>query len=161
YALIMLDPKGHVISWNIGAERVSGFTGDEVLGKHLSMFFSSESVQQGEVRRRLEGAVKHGSYTAEGWLTRKDGNRIRVQTNYSCLYDDLGSPTGFAMLTRDITERWRMQERMRADMVRLSLVAEAGGMGTFEEDLTTRQVILSLLCADLLGLPEQLASSAD
>jgi PAS domain S-box-containing protein len=162
HALIMLDPKGQIANWNIGAERISGFTANEVMGKHLSIFFSADAVQMGEVRRRLEGAVKHGSQAAEGWFTRKDGTRVLVQTIYNCLYDELGEPTGFAMVTRDITEQRQMQERLRVEMERLRLAVEAGGVGTFEENLQTGTAIVDPQGRELLGYrPDQSGNFED
>jgi PAS domain S-box-containing protein len=160
HALIMLDPKGRIASWNIGAERISGFSAGEMMGKHLSIFFPVDAARQ--VRRRLEGAVKTGSYTGEGWFVRKDGTRILVQTTYNCLYDDLGEPTGFAMVTRDITEHRRMQEQLGAEAERLRLAVEAGGVGTFEENLQTGRLIRDRQCVDLLGVrPDEPSSSED
>ena len=162
HALIMLDPKGQIVNWNVGAERISGFSAGEVIGKGLSIFFPADAVLRGEVRRRLEGAVKNGSYTAEGWFVRRDGSRVLVQTTYNCLYDDLRQPTGFAMVTRDVTEPRRTQEQLRAEAERSRLAVKAGGVGTFEENLQTGRVIRNRECADLLGLrPDQPSSAED
>jgi PAS domain S-box-containing protein len=151
HALIMLDPKGQIATWNTGAERISGFTANEVMGKHLSMFFPADAVERGEVARRLEGAVKNGSYMAEGWIVRKDGATVRAQTTYNCLYDDLGEPTGFALVTRDITAQRRMQEQLRTEQERLRLAVEAAGVGTFDENLETGELVQDRQCMNLLG----------
>jgi PAS domain S-box-containing protein len=153
YALIMLDPKGQIASWNLGAERISGFTAADVMGKHLSIFFSPDAVERGDVRTRLEGAVRNGSYTGQGWFTRKDGATVLVQTTYNCLYDDLGQPTGFALVTRDITGHRRLEERLRTEQERLRLVLEAARMGTFEENLKTGDIAYDRKALDVLGLP--------
>jgi PAS domain S-box-containing protein len=153
HSLIMLDPKGQIASWNPGAERISGFTRDEVLGKHVSFLLPPDLVKSGEARRRLEEAVRHGSSSTEHWGLRKDGSRYLVQSTYTCLLDDLGVPSGFAVVNHEITEQRRMQDSLRTTDERLRLALEAGAVGTWEEIVGTERLTADSRFLALCGLP--------
>jgi PAS domain S-box-containing protein len=107
YSIFMLDPKGQIVSWNPGAERITGFTREEVLGKHLSFLVPPEIVERGEPGQTLEEAVRRGSVSAEKWVLVKDGSRHLLQSTFTCLLDDLGLPSGFAVVNHDLTEQRR------------------------------------------------------
>jgi PAS domain S-box-containing protein len=110
YAIFMLDLKAQVASWNSGAERLYGYRADEIMRKHVSIFFPPEDVERGVPRNTVEAAAKHGSVEGEGWRLRRDRSRFLVNFEYSTLYDDLGEPSGFAVVTRDVTERRRRDD---------------------------------------------------
>ena len=76
YAILMLDASGRVTSWNEGAERIKGYTADEILGEHFSRFYTPEDLQSQMPKRALETARREGRFTAEGWRLRKDGSRF-------------------------------------------------------------------------------------
>jgi PAS domain S-box-containing protein len=105
YALFMLDPEGRVISWNLGAERMQGYSPEEIIGRHFSCFYRSEDIEAGEPQRLIQTALTNGSVSAEGWRVRKDGSRFWASVLLTAIRDDRGSLQGFAKLTRDITER--------------------------------------------------------
>jgi PAS domain S-box-containing protein len=153
HSIVMLDPKGQIATWNAGAERISGLTSEEVLGKNVSFLFPPELVERGEPRRRLEEAVRQGSVSTEHWGVRKDGSHYLVQSTYTSLVDGLGVPSGFAIVNHDITEQRRADEVLRTNEERLRLAVEAGAVGTWEEVLGTGRLIANKRFLALCGLP--------
>lgn len=112
YAIYMLDPSGIVSSWNAGAERIKGYSPDEIVGQHFSTFYPAEDRERGEPVRALETAREHGRFHAEGWRMRKDGSRFRASVVIDAIHDDDGKLIGFAKITRDITEREEAQREL-------------------------------------------------
>jgi PAS domain S-box-containing protein len=109
YAIFMLDPDGYVISWNSGAERIKGYRADEIIGSHLSRFYSNEDRERGKPDRALTTARTTGRYEDEGWRVRKDGTTFWANAVLTALKDG-GELRGFAKITRDLTER-RLREQ--------------------------------------------------
>jgi PAS domain S-box-containing protein len=109
YALFMLDPSGRVVSWNVGAERLKGYTTQEIVGRNFSVFYTAEDVAMDKPRRALDIAAQEGTYQEEGLRVRKDGAAFWATVTITALKDTEGKLRGFAKLTRDITER-KMQE---------------------------------------------------
>lgn len=109
YAIFQLDPGGHMVSWNAGAERLKGYSADEIIGKHLSVFYPPEDVAEGKPQRILAEAARTGHIQDEGWRVRKDGSRFFAHIVLTALKDMTGSVRGFVKLTRDITA-WREKE---------------------------------------------------
>ena len=105
YALYMLDPNGIVISWNAGAERIKGYTSDEIIGHHFSRFYPERERAAGTPSRALYTAVQEGRFEAEGWRVRKDGTMFWANVVIDPIRDEKGDLVGFAKITRDITER--------------------------------------------------------
>jgi PAS domain S-box-containing protein len=115
YAIFMLDTGGHISSWNLGAQRIKGYTEAEALGRHFRMFYSREAQQARQPEWELEVASRDGRYEEEGWRLRKDGSRFWANVVITALRDPSGELVGFGKVTRDITERREMQrERDRA-----------------------------------------------
>ena len=112
YAIYMLDPQGHVASWNAGAERIKGYTEAEVLGKHFSHFYADEDASAGQPARNLEIARKQGVYEGEGRRRRKDGSLFWAHVVIDRLTDAEGEIVGFAKITRDITEKKLAEEEL-------------------------------------------------
>jgi PAS domain S-box-containing protein len=113
YAIFMLDPEGHVSSWNAGAERIKGYKASEIMDKHFSVFYPAEDVQAGKPDRALKTAIAEGRFDDEGWRVRKDGSRFWANATLTALRDQLGNLKGFAKVTRDITERKRLEDSLR------------------------------------------------
>ena len=113
YAIYMLDPAGQIVSWNAGAERLTGYRADEILGRHFSCLHPPEAIEHGLADRELAIAATTGRSEIEGWRMRKDGTRFWATTLLTALYDDAGGLRGFAKLTRDITEHKRLEEIRR------------------------------------------------
>ncbi|HVI54637.1 MAG TPA: PAS domain S-box protein [Luteibacter sp.] len=105
YAIYMLDPKGHVSSWNAGAERIKGYAPEEVIGRHYSAFFTEDDVARNEPTTNLQAVAREGRIETEGWRVRKDGSRFWAHVVIDRITDDAGTLIGFAKVTRDVTER--------------------------------------------------------
>jgi PAS domain S-box-containing protein len=112
YAIFLLDPSGIVTTWNSGAQRVKGYTADEIIGQHFSSFYTEEDQKAGLPRRALETARRDGKFEAEGWRVRKDGSRFRAFVVIDPIRDPAGNVIGYAKITRDITERHEAQEKL-------------------------------------------------
>ncbi|WP_035373455.1 hybrid sensor histidine kinase/response regulator [Pseudoduganella violaceinigra] len=112
YAIYMLSPQGLITNWNLGAERIKGYTLDEVVGTHYRRFFTEEDKAAGVPERALEVAAREGRYESEGWRVRKDGTRFWAHAVVDALYDDDGELLGFAKVTRDNTEQRQAQQSL-------------------------------------------------
>jgi PAS domain S-box-containing protein len=113
----MLDASGIITNWNAGAERIKGYKAAEIVGQHFSTFYTEEDLAAGLPARALATALREGKFEGEGWRRRKDGTRFWASVVIDAIYDDAGQLTGFAKITRDITERREAQlalERTRA-----------------------------------------------
>jgi PAS domain S-box-containing protein len=109
YAIFMLDPNGLVATWNVGAERIKGYTADEIIGQHFSVFYPAEVRESGWPEHELQQAAARGSFVDNGWRLRKDGTTIWANVTITALRDDTGRLVGFAKLTRDLTETRRTE----------------------------------------------------
>lgn len=105
YAIYMLDPNGHVSSWNAGARRIKGYEPEEIIGRHFSQFYTDEDKADDLPRRALEVAASEGRFEREGWRVRKDGTRFWADVIIDPIRAEDGTLIGFAKITRDITER--------------------------------------------------------
>jgi PAS domain S-box-containing protein len=112
YAIYMLDPTGHVSSWNAGAERIKGYRRGEILGEHFSRFYTPEDRAAGVPDLALKTAAQEGRFEKEGWRVRKDGSRFWAHVILDAIHDDAGRVIGFAKVTRDITERMKAQQAL-------------------------------------------------
>ena len=112
YAIYMLDPEGHIVTWNAGAERLKGYKAEEVLGLHFSRFFVEDDVKHGRPAELLRQAVRQGRIEEEGWRVRKDGSRFWANAVLTAIRDTTGKVTGFAKITRDESDRRQAQESM-------------------------------------------------
>jgi PAS domain S-box-containing protein len=112
YAIYLLDPEGYVASWNSGAERIKGYSADEIIGQHFSRFYTPEDRASGLPQRVLETAYREGKFEAEGWRMRKDGTRFWTSIVVDPIIDPAGGLIGFAKVTRDLTERRQAEEEI-------------------------------------------------
>jgi PAS domain S-box-containing protein len=113
YAIFMLDPAGNVVKWNPGAERIKGYTADEIIGRHISHFYTEEDRQSGVPASVIARAALTGKYEGEGWRVRKDGTRFWASVVINAIHDERGELVGFAKVTRDLTERRATEEQLR------------------------------------------------
>jgi PAS domain S-box-containing protein len=114
YAIFVLDPTGHITTWNVGARRIKGYQPNEILGRHLSTFYPEEDIRAGKVEHELEVAARVGRFEDEGWRIRKDGSRFWANVIISAMRDDTGKLVGFSKVTRDLTTRIRAEEERAA-----------------------------------------------
>ena len=123
YAIYVLDSTGKVVSWNQGAERLKGYTAEEILGRHISVFFLPEDVADGKPEAELARATKDGRTEQEAWRVRKDGSRFWADVVVTSLRDDDGKLRGFAKVTRDFTARKKSEDANRETDRRLRAYA--------------------------------------
>jgi PAS domain S-box-containing protein len=124
YAIYMLDGEGRVVSWNTGAQRIKGYTAQEVIGKHFSLFHSEEDQAAGIPSASLQRSAMEGKYESEGWRVRKDGSRFWATVVIDPISDGSGALLGYAQITRDITDRRDAAEALRQSEQQLRLLVE-------------------------------------
>jgi PAS domain S-box-containing protein len=180
YAIYMLDPTGHVTTWNSGAERIKGYGRDEIIGKHFGMFFSAEQQAEGAPARELAIAAEEGRYEEESWRTRKDGTQLWANVVLTALRGPSGELLGFAKVTRDLTMRRAAdetarellreqvarasaeeaegrlreeRERYKALSRRLEVILEGVADGIMVQDRSERLIFANSTAATLCGFP--------
>ncbi len=121
YAIYSLDTNGNITSWNTGAQKLKGYSAEEVLGTHFSRFYTPEDIAAGLPQRVLETAVATGHYEAEGWRVRKDGRRFWSNVVVTALRNDAGELLGFSKITRDMTERKELLDKIQRHAEELEL----------------------------------------
>ncbi|MDR6207854.1 PAS domain-containing sensor histidine kinase [Paraburkholderia graminis] len=121
YAIFMVDPSGYITSWNAGAERLKGYGEEEIVGQHVRVFYTDEDLAKGRPGQLLAAARACGRVETEGWRLRKDGSRFWANVVVTAIHDDGGAPLGFVKITRDLTERRRLEELERSAAVALQV----------------------------------------
>src|SRR5918911_2184369 len=122
--IYVLDAEGRVASWNAGAERIEGWSADEILGRHFSVFFPPEDVAAGKPERELEVVRETGRFEEEGRRVRRDGTTFMAQVTLTPLKDETGRLVGYAKVTRDISARVAAEEALRAREAHLRSILE-------------------------------------
>ena len=166
-AIYMLSLTGEVISWNKGAQRITGYAAEEIVGHHFSRFYAPEEVEAGAPARALEAATRHGHFEAEGWRLRKDGSRFWASIVIDPIRDERDELLGFAKITRDITERQDAQKLLKERAGELQSLAhfllssadnERSKVATeLHDELGSQLIALNL---DILGLEKSLNESS-
>jgi rsbT co-antagonist protein RsbR len=113
YAIIFLDPKGTVLTWNSAAQRLKGWAAEEIIGQHFSRFYPPEDVANGKTEMELRVTAQEGRFEDEGWRVRKDGTRFWANVVMTALRDKNGNLLGFGKVTRDLSERRQAEERIK------------------------------------------------
>lgn len=125
YAIFMIDPAGFILEWTKGAEGVTGYCAEEVLGRHLSIFYTPEEIASGQPALELNEAAHTGRIEREGWRITKNGKRRLINEIATAIRDDKGDLLGFVKISRDITERKIMEEALMQSEERLRIVMES------------------------------------
>lgn len=124
YAIYMLDPHGHVTTWNAGARRFKGYEADEIIGEHFSRFFLPEDRRDGLPSRILKTAAEEKRFEMEGWRLRKDGTKFLAHVVVDAVHDEDGTLVGYAKITRDITEKRRLEEATYASSLQFRMLVQ-------------------------------------
>jgi PAS domain S-box-containing protein len=150
YAIFMLDIHGYIASWNAGAQLIKGYTAQEIIGRHFSIFYPSEAVAVHRPQRALEIAIADGVYKEEGWRVRKDGTRFWASVVITALHDDSGDLRGFGKVTRDLTERKQAEEAQRQlQEQQLQLTREESARAQAEANMRLRDGFLNATAHEL------------
>src|SRR5262252_4248700 len=110
YAIYMLDPTGNIITWNTGAEKIKGYSAEEIIGKHFTCFYTADDVAAGKPQRNLREAGRRGYIRDQGLRVRKDGSTFEAEVVITTLREETGKIRGFSKVTRDITDQIRSRE---------------------------------------------------
>jgi PAS domain S-box-containing protein len=129
YALYMLNPTGVVASWNAGAERIKGYSADEIIGQNFSQFYTPEDRRAGLPNRSLAIAAATGRFEAEAWRMRKDGSLFWANVIIDAIRDESGKLVGFAKITRDITEKRNAQDALERAHEQLAQAQKMEALG--------------------------------
>ena len=122
YAIFLLDKEGTILTWNRGAERLKGYTSEEIIGRSFKLFYTPDDLLRNHPEHELEIAKDVGRYEEEGWRIRKDGRRFWANIVISKLHDEQNNFIGFSKITRDLTERKFAEEKLRLSEERYRLL---------------------------------------
>ncbi|CAE6685379.1 PAS domain-containing hybrid sensor histidine kinase/response regulator [Paraburkholderia domus] len=124
YAIFLLDPTGHIVSWNAGAQKLKGYAAHEIIGEHFSRFYCAEAVARGWPAYELQQAALTGRFEDEGWRVRKDGTTFWCNVVITAVRNKAGVLTGFAKITRDLTAQREYLEALRQSEERFRLLVD-------------------------------------
>jgi len=141
YAIFMIDPQGYIVSWNKGAERIKGYRESEILGKHISIFYTQADIEKNEPQHNLNEAIRSGSYENEGWRVRKDGSIFWANAIFTPLFDEDQKLLGFAKVTRDATEQKKIEDRRKEQYIELEKQAKANTEKALAAEIHYRKLI--------------------
>jgi PAS domain S-box-containing protein len=140
YAIFMLDVDGRIASWNVGAERLKGYSEQEIIGQHFAAFYTADDVADRKPGRNLETAARLGRTEDEGWRMRKDGTQFLANVVITAVHDSIGQLRGFAKVTRDVTARKQSEALLQQRIERFSVASSAAGFGFWDFDPVTHSL---------------------
>ena len=152
YAIFMLDTTGHVVTWNLGAERIKGYQASEIIGKHFSVFYLPDDAATGICEAELIEAERLGRIEAEGWRVRKDGSKFWAAVVITALRDQDGTLRGFAKVTRDVTEQQKVTQALLEHERLLAETQRLARLGSWEWDIAADRMTWSEELFRIFGL---------
>jgi PAS domain S-box-containing protein len=153
YAIFVLDPEGHVLTWNLGAQNLKGYNKEEIVGQHFSKFYLPEAIDSGWPERELELADKEGRFADEGWRVKKDGTPFWASVIITALRSPDGRLTGFAKVTQDLTLRRQTEERVQT--LNRELRQKVSQLDESQRIIELRTLELQKLSAELLRVQDE------
>ena len=154
YAIFMLDPRGAIVSWNAGAERINGYRADEIIGQHFSRFFTDDDIENGRPESALATAQAEGRFEDEGWRVRKGGATFWANGIVTALRDESGGLRGFLKITRDITERKQAAEALAANEERFRVLTQSINDAVVSADADGRIIFWNKSAERIFGFGE-------
>ncbi len=155
YAIMMLAPDGHLVSWNAGAERISGYEAKEAVGLSLASFYTQEEQRAGIPGQQLKTAVEAGRFEQERWYVCKDGSRFWANVVITPLFHAEYQVRGFSVVVRDITERRAAEEALQRLRLQTELILNSAGEGILGLDRDGHCTFLNPAAARMLGWAEE------
>ena len=160
YAIFLLDANGSMMTWNAGAQRITQYEAEEMLGEHVSRVYTPEDREADCPAKALEQAARDGRFEDYGWRVRKDGSRFYAHVTITALYDERGALHGFAKVTQDVTAQ-REAERLLREREQLLAEAQAiAQLGSFEWDVRANEVTWSPELCRIYGLEPRTFTSS-
>ena len=153
YAILLLDERGAVVTWNAGAERIKGYRAAEIIGRHFSVFYPSEDVAAGKPARELAVAAAEGRLEDEGWRVRQDGGRFWANVVITALRDQEGVLRGYGKVTRDLSERRAHELELSASEERFRRSFDGALIGMMMFDLAGRYLRVNDAFCAIVGHP--------
>jgi PAS domain S-box-containing protein len=162
YAIFRLDPHGVITSWNLGAQRIEGYSAEEAIGCHFSMFYPQDAAARGWPQEELLRAEALGRFEDEGWRVRKDGTQLWANVIITAIRDERGKLLGFTKVVRDLSERRRQEQRLKESEENLRLVVEGvrdhamfllGADGSIASWNLGAERLLGWAAAEIVGRP--------
>jgi PAS domain S-box-containing protein len=161
HAIYLLTAEGRVASWYHGAQQIKGYAEEEILGQHLSIFYTPEDLAAGIPQQALEQAAAEGSFEQEGWRVRKDGSRFWASSMLTAVYDERRLLRGFTNITHDLSRRKQVEAALEQERQRMSAIINSAMDGIITIDQEQRVIVFNpaaermFQCpaADVLGNP--------
>ncbi|HET7622928.1 MAG TPA: ATP-binding protein [Gemmatimonadaceae bacterium] len=165
YAIFVLDPTGHILTWNAGARRLKGWSAEEIIGQSFTRFYPPEVAASGWPQRELEYARRDGRFEDEGWRVRKDGSRFWANVVFTALYAPDGRLVGFAKVTRDLTSRRAAEEQARelaaSEAARAEAARRSEELERLNDQLQEQAMELEAQAEELTSQNEELLSISE